>query len=148
MSAFLRASRRDSLTHDGSSPPRNQHRAQSLMPVGAREMWAELKSSSEEWSLRSTTSPAGLSISVRELAPLINKPGITFTPGPCPLLPLPLSVNSSSLTNPSFQEREADLFWGRASGAVCVGTTSGCHSQGTMGSERQGGEFSMQDFPA
>lgn len=90
----------------------------------------------------------GMGISLRSLAPLINRPGITLTPWPHPLLPLLLSFNSSSLTNPSFQEREADLFWGRASGAVCVGTTSGCHSQETMGLERQGGEFSMQNFPA
>lgn len=79
-----------------------------------------------------------IGVSLRGLAPLINRPSITLTPWPHPLLPLLLSFNSSSLTNPSFQEREADLFWGRASGAVCAGTTGGCHSQETMGLERQG----------
>lgn len=82
-------------------------------------------------------SPAGISISIRGLVSLINKPGVTFTPWPRPLLPL-LSFNSSSLTNPSFQEREADLSWGPASGSVSVGTARGCHSQETIGSERQG----------
>lgn len=85
---------------------------------------------------------------IRGLAALINRPGITLTPWLHPLLLCVLSFNSSSLTNPSFQEREADLFWGRASGAVCFGTASGCQSQETMGSERQEGEFSMQNFPA
>lgn len=117
-------------------------------PAGAHGVWTELTSSSEALSLRSVLFPAGISISVRGLVPLINKPGVTFTPWPHPLLPLLLSLNSSSLTNPSFQEREADLFWGRASGAVCLGTTRGCHSRETMGLERQGGEFSMQNFPA
>lgn len=72
--------------------------------------------------MRRSHSPLAWAISIRGLAPLISKPGGTFTPRPHPLLPLLLPLNSGSLTNPSFQEREADLFWGRASRAVCVGT--------------------------
>lgn len=103
--------------------PTNQHRAQSLAPsrcpgsVGRTDM--VLRGAEFE----KLTFPPGISISIGGLAPLIIKPGVTFTPWPRPLLPLLLSFNSGSLTNPSFQEREADLLWGRASGAVCVGTT-------------------------
>lgn len=101
--------------------------------------------SAPQRSLQST----GVGTGLGRFAPFINRPGITLTPWPRPLLPLLLSFNSRSLTNPSFQAREADLFWGRAVGAARSATTSGCHSQETMGLERQGerGRVLRAEFP-
>lgn len=127
--------------HDCSLHPTSNPKPSALHPVCVQRVWTELKLSSGMFEKLS------LILAGIRLAPVINKPSVTTTPAsPSPASPSFFSCRS--LTNPSFQEREAELFWGHARGAVLVGTTSRCHSKETIESKRQAGELSTPRFPA
>ena len=132
---------RASFMHGCSLHPANQPRAQRLAPSVCSRSVDRI-----EIILRGVREAPAILAGVG-LTTVINKPcNFYSTASPSPASPSFFSCRF--LTNPSFQEREAELFWGRARGGVRVGTTSRCHSKETIGSKRQAGELSTPCFPA